>query len=110
MPVARLVNIAAWSYSRFGDYQQCPALAKYKIIDKLREPDSKAGAKGTRVHALAAVWASKKIPPMDKDNAAFYPELKALLKAKTIPTELAPCAAEVAVLRKMKNIYTESEW
>ncbi len=104
MPVARLVNIKAWSYSRLQTYTQCPQKAKFQVIDKLKEPDGAAGLKGTRVHALAAVWVTRCLPARDKDNAAFYPELEALVRAKKIPVELETFEAEFAALRKNKTV------
>ena len=105
------MKIQAWSYSRLGTYDQCPAKAKFQYIDKLKEPDSASGAKGTRVHALAAVWVSRQLPAPDKDNAAFYPELRALLKAKKIPVELETFEKEFAALRKLKPApRVEDQW
>jgi CRISPR/Cas system-associated exonuclease Cas4 (RecB family) len=109
-PRKQVPVITAWSYSRFTDYIKCPALAKFKTIDKLREPDSPSGLKGTRVHSLAAVWATKKLPPKDKDNAVFYPELVALVKAKKIPVELECFKEEFQALRQLNNLEVEQQW
>lgn len=109
MPTPRLVTIQSWSYSRLGTYSQCPRKAKYQILDKLKEPDSPAGMNGTRVHALAAMIATGRLPDRDKDNAAFYDTLPAILKAKAFPTELETFKAEFKALRKL-NPLTEAEW
>jgi len=110
VPTPRLVQIQAWSYSRFQTYEQCPQKSKYQVIDKLKEPDGAAGMKGTRVHALAAVWVSRQLPPLDKDNTAFYPELEALVKAKKIPVELETFEVEFGLLRRNKTAQVEQQW
>lgn len=40
------------SPSRASDFQQCPQLFKYRVIDRLPEPASPAASKGTLVHAV----------------------------------------------------------
>lgn len=40
------------SPSRASDFQQCPRLFKYRVIDRLPEPASPAASKGTLVHAV----------------------------------------------------------
>jgi PD-(D/E)XK nuclease superfamily len=113
-PTPRLVTISAWSHSRFNTYGQCPAKAGFLYIQKLKEPDSPAGQKGTRVHALAAVVASGELPAMNKDNAVFYGELKelhkSLQKSKKLPKELETFREEFLDLRKRTGIITEAEW
>lgn len=44
-------KITSWSFSRWNTYEQCPRLAKYKFIDKLKEPGSAAMDRGTELHA-----------------------------------------------------------
>lgn len=110
MPTPRLITISAWSYSRFGVYDLCPRKAKFLYISKLKEPDSDSGLKGTRTHALAAVVASGKVPPLDRDNAAFYPELKALVKSRKLPPELDTFAEEFKALRKTPGVRVEESW
>jgi hypothetical protein len=46
-------QIAAWSFSRYADYQQCPLKAKLKHLDKIKEPPNDAMARGARIHDLA---------------------------------------------------------
>lgn len=110
MPIPRLVTIQAWSYSRFSTYDQCPRKAQYQYIHRLPEPDSTAGMKGTRVHAIAAMIATGKLPPPSKDNRAFYAELPAILKSKTFPEELATFQQEFKELRKIASVQVESDW
>lgn len=108
-PRQQLVQIQAWSYSRFQNYETCPAKAKFLYVNKLKEPDSKAGAKGTRVHAIAALIATGKLPPVSRDTEQFMPELKLILKSKQFPTELETFKQEFKDLKGVK-VMTESEW
>ncbi|HEY0117519.1 MAG TPA: PD-(D/E)XK nuclease family protein [Cellulomonas sp.] len=40
------------SPSRANDFQQCPLLYRYRVVDRLPEPTSEAAARGTLVHAV----------------------------------------------------------
>jgi putative RecB family exonuclease len=40
------------SPSRANDFQQCPLLFRYRVVDRLPEPTSEAAARGTLVHAV----------------------------------------------------------
>ena len=40
------------SPSRANDFQQCPLLFRYRVVDRLPEPTSAAAARGTLVHAV----------------------------------------------------------
>lgn len=42
--------ITSWSFSRWSVYEECPAKAKYKFIDKLKEPGSAAMDRGSALH------------------------------------------------------------
>ena len=108
-PRQQLVQIQAWSYSRFLDYEQCPFKAKLKIIDKRREPSSPALDKGNRVHAIADVFTTGKLPPVTGDNTHLIPELKTVIKGKAIPTELECFKEEFKVMQESKA-ETELEW
>src|SRR5208282_455803 len=108
MPTARLVTIDSWSFSRKGTYDQCPARAKYLYIDKLKEPEGKspALAHGTRVHAIAAAWITRRLPDFaawdGKELKQYEAELRAVIKMKEVPRELETFAEELKRLRKLK--------
>lgn len=77
----QLVQITAWSYSRYTDYQRCPALAKYKHVLRLKEPENEAMARGSEVHhqAQGAVEGTiKKLPPTLVNFREDFRELKAV--------------------------------
>jgi len=40
------------SPSRANDFQQCPLLFRFRVVDRLPEPTSEAAARGTLVHAV----------------------------------------------------------
>ena len=82
-------QITAWSFSRWNDYQRCPALAKYKYVLKIKEPDNVYMARGSAIHKLAEQYALKTI--------------------SKLPPELNSFKAEFAKLRKMNPI-TEGQW
>lgn len=48
--------VKAWSYSRLSQWETCPAQFKYKHIDKLKEEQSPAMARGDKIHKAAAAW------------------------------------------------------
>lgn len=78
------------------------------MIDKLKEPDEKSPAlqHGTRVHALAAAWVTKRLPDFTawdgKEMLQYKTELAATIKSKKIPEELWRFEEEFAVLIKNK--------
>jgi hypothetical protein len=108
VPTPKLVTLDSWSYSKLGTYETCPRQAKYKYIDKLPEPGEKSPAlqHGTRVHALAAAWVTKKLPDFTawdgKELLQYKDELTAVIKSKKIPEELARFEQEFKVLIKAR--------
>lgn len=46
-------TLTAWSYSRLSCYEQCPRLAKFRYIDKKKEPQGPAMARGNKIHLEA---------------------------------------------------------
>lgn len=71
-------QIKSWSFSRYSDYKQCPAKAKYKHIDGMKEPTNEAMQRGSNIHKLAENYikgAGRQIP---KELALFRDEFRAL--------------------------------
>ena len=83
-PTPKLLQIEAWSFSRLNDYQKCPALAKFKHVDKLREPDSPYGAKGTLVHEEAARYLTDKKLKLPISLQRFGDEFKQLREQQVL--------------------------
>lgn len=71
--------ITAWSYSRYSDYERCPAFFKYKYILKLPTTAGPAMARGREIHKMAEDYLKApkagKVPPELKH---FGTELKQL--------------------------------
>jgi RecB family exonuclease len=81
--VIPIKQITAWSFSRYSDYKKCPALAKYKHIDKLKEPGSAAMDRGTAIHKLAEDYTLGKIKALPPELLSFKPEFAAVKKLKS---------------------------
>lgn len=82
-------RITAWSYSRLRDYRKCPRYAKYKHVDRMKEPGNQAMDRGSAIHTLAENFAKKtaarqKCPP---ELAHFEEEFRALQKRNVIVEE-----------------------
>lgn len=73
-------QFTAWSYSRVTDYEACPAKAKYKHIDKLKEPESPVLVRGTEIHKEAEQYSTKLIATMPESLTRFSQEFAALRK------------------------------
>jgi putative RecB family exonuclease len=81
-------SIRAWSYSRLKDFEKCPQLYKFKVIDKLPEPQNAAMERGEKIHKLAE---------------------KYLVGGGKIPQELMRMKPELTLLRKLKAV-AEDQW
>lgn len=49
-------KLIAWSYSRWAQYETCPAQCAYKHIDKMPEEKSAAMERGNRLHKMGEAW------------------------------------------------------
>lgn len=74
-------RITAWSYSRWQCYEECPRKAKYKFIDKLKEPGSAAMDRGTAIHKMAEDYITGKTSKLATELKLFQHELAYLKKA-----------------------------
>lgn len=88
MPIKKVQKITAWSYSRWAVYEECPAKAKYKFIDRLEEPGNKAMSRGGDIHKLAEAAVLEKRSKLPKELLRFATEFKAARKVKNVETEL----------------------
>jgi hypothetical protein len=84
MPTLPQPKITSWSISRYGTYSKCPRLAKYKFIDKLKEPGSPAMDRGAAIHKLAEDYVRKggRLP---KELALFKDDFKTLRTVGALP-------------------------
>ena len=72
--------ITSWSYSRYNVYTQCPAKAKYQIIDKIAEPPNEAMARGTAIHELCERYIKNQIARIPGELHVFKEMFSALRK------------------------------
>lgn len=85
--------ITAWSYSRLALWEQCPLAFKLKHIDKIKEEQSPAMARGDKIHKQAAAYIKGE-------------------GADEVPAELIKFAALMREFRAMPTEYkvVESQW
>ena len=82
MPKPVVQKITQWSFSRFKDWQGCPRKAKYKHVDKIKEPGSAAMQRGSDIHKMAEDFLSGKLKVLPKELSSFEDEMIALRKRK----------------------------
>lgn len=84
MPVKKVVIpiISAVSFSRLNDYRKCPQFAKFKHVDKLKEPGNKAMDRGSAIHKMAEDFTLKRIKKLPEELSSFATEFKELIKRK----------------------------
>lgn len=84
--------ITAWSFSRWSTYEECPRKAKYKYIDKLKEPSSEAMERGAMMHEQAEFYVRghTKVYPRDfsKKLKKNFDALRAGYKRGLVKVEL----------------------
>lgn len=86
-------RITAWGPSRLAVYDECPAKAKYKHIDKLPDPGSAAMDRGTEIHDAAASYIWGRVTKLHGDLKhpkvkRLLAQLKAAATKKLVRTEL----------------------
>lgn len=78
----------AWSFTRWKDYDRCPAFAKYKHLDKLDQgPKHPAMQRGADIADETDQWFKGTRRVMPKELKPLEPIYKALKKDKTVQTE-----------------------
>ncbi len=89
MPKLVVQQITAWSFSRLNDWRGCPRRAKYKYIDKLKEPGSKAMDRGSAIDKMAEEFAKKsaKKLPCPPELASFEEEFRELQGRNAVTQE-----------------------
>lgn len=94
----------AWSFSRYMDYQKCPAFANWRHLQKLKTVEM-------RNREIAE--ASGKLPetPMQR-GARVAGEADRYLTKKTskVPIELMPLAKTYREIRSLGNLSVEQGW
>jgi len=81
----------SWSFTRWSDYDRCPAFAKYKHLQKLDQgPKNPAMQRGADVADSTDQW------------------FKGM--RRTMPVELKPLAPVYKALKKDKTVQAEANW
>lgn len=75
-------KITAWSFSRLQDYRKCPLFAKFKHIDKIREPGNDAMARGSAIDQMETDFITGKRKNCPEEIKSFEEEFKELRKRK----------------------------
>lgn len=76
-------KITAWSPSRYAEYNQCPRKTKYKVIDKMKEPQGAALARGEAIHAEAENYICGRTSKLHADLVKVKPLINKLRKGYT---------------------------
>ncbi len=83
MPIKKIEQITAWSYSRYVVYTKCAFLAKIKHILKLGEgPKGPALLRGSKIHKEAEQYASGILKKRPASLDRFFAEFKHLRKIR----------------------------
>lgn len=90
--MTKFERIMAWSYSRYSVHRQCPFMAKLKFIDKLKEPDHPAQARGTKIHLHGELFLRRQLLPntdalieFNQEFARFRKDMEGLRKRGAAP-------------------------
>jgi len=73
-------KITNWSFSRYNVYKLCPFKAKLSIIDKIREPQNEAMARGDAIHKLAEKYVKGELLRLPAELKLFEDDFKELRK------------------------------
>ena len=63
------MDVIRLSPSRISDYQQCPQLYNYRVIQQLPEPKSLDAARGTLVHTILEELLAQPVAERTLENA-----------------------------------------
>jgi hypothetical protein len=75
--------ITSWSYSRWATYEECPAKAGFKFVQKLPEPQGPAAARGDDIHKKLESYllSGGKLPAEANQLKTFYTGLRKIRPA-----------------------------
>ena len=105
-------KITAWSFSRYKTYTQCPAKAKYGIIDRLQEPENEKQLEGKRIHKLAEDYLNGLIDDVPEELGLFALDYAALRdEGREHPDSLFP-EKQVAFDQNYKQLdwFSKAAW
>lgn len=86
MAWAKPTQITAWSFSRYSQYKKCPLAAKFAFIDKIKQPQNDAMARGDAIHKIAEAYikgtSPGKVPEELGHFPNFFKKMRQLYKKK----------------------------
>jgi RecB family exonuclease len=77
-------KIEAWSFSRLQDYRSCPLKAKFKHVDKIKEPSNQAMERGSAIGKAAEDFIMGRTKKCIPELKAFEAEFKELNKRRAV--------------------------
>lgn len=80
MPRPVQKRFKSWSYSRLVEWEQCPFRAAKKHLEKVKEPEGPALARGRSIEAAVYDYVFKKRKDLPAEGQTFADELAALRK------------------------------
>lgn len=80
MPIKRLPQLDAWSYSRLSKFRVCPMACRLANIDRIKEPEGEALIRGQRIEAEALGYLADKKLALPESCARFPDEFAELRK------------------------------
>lgn len=86
-PKAGVKQIKSWSFTRFSDWNRCPAFAKYKHLDKLPEPKSPAMQRGADIAKASEDYLLKRTNRLAKELSTFKDHYKFYRSQKSLVAE-----------------------
>ena len=86
-PVKVVPRITAWSFSRLQDYRKCPLFAKFKHVDKIREPGNDAMARGSAIDKMGEDFIMGRLKKCPSEVESFKEEFTELRKRKAVCQE-----------------------
>lgn len=81
-PTKPLPKVTSWSFTRYSDYNKCPAFFRYKHLEKISEPGNDAMQRGSDIHKLAENYTKGIVKKLPEELALFAEEFAALKKQK----------------------------
>lgn len=81
----KVKQLKSWSFSRYRDYVECPLKARFKHVDRIKEPENDAMRRGTAIHKLAEDYIKGKkrtLAPELKSFEGIFAMLRAQYKKK----------------------------
>jgi len=71
-------KLTSWSFSRYSEYGQCPLRAKFKYLDKIKEPTNAPMLRGQEIHKKAEDYIKGTITNIPSELRYFATDFRLL--------------------------------